>query len=303
MDDVVIEGSEVRATSPEGQVATMPLQALVDYIAPAGSDVDAVVLPDGVKVVQRRGPVTVWVFEAAPRVYSFRWIRGDSPARHGKGTTYREVSIALPYLVVIAVFEPDGPHAVQLSRRNECFFRVKPFTGLDDELFYPALLNCSKFRQPQGRPLSWICTAKLARRGFASEADTPKRMRLGFRALLHCLLESGFNYSSEDNEGSSWFTESSKADRRISTVERWEQATRENPLFVLDVPWLPTKMSLGGVVERIFGNTRSHRRKITCARDIARLVFNHNRPRRWPLPFPHTPAFLAHIEGLTDESL
>ena len=35
---------------------------------------------------------------------------------------------------------------------------------------------------------------------------------------------------------------------------RWEKATQEDTLFVLDVPWLSTGMSLGQVAERIFRN-------------------------------------------------
>jgi hypothetical protein len=91
---------------------------------------------------------------------------------------------------------------------------------------------------------------------------------------MHCLLETGFNYSSERHEGASWFGESARVDRRVSTVESWEAATAKEPLFVLDVPWLKTGLSVRQVVERIFKNHRAPRSAAASAGDLARLVFN-----------------------------
>jgi len=272
---LTIQGATIRATSPEGQVATMGLQRLAELLARQGMSTCGTVLPDGVKLLESRGPVSVWVHESPPRVYSFKWIAGDSAAPFGQGTKYRIVRIALPYLIVLVVFEPHGRGAQQLSGRNECFFRVAPLSSGDDELLFPALLNCSKFTPPHGKPLSWICTAQMNRAAIAREPDTPKRLRAGFHALLQCLLETGFNYSSEHHEGASWFTESARVDPRIASVEAWEKATEHDPLFVLDVPWLKTGLGLRQVLDRIFLHSRAHDVPFATARDAARLVFNH----------------------------
>jgi hypothetical protein len=136
------------------------------------------------------------------------------------------------------------------------------------------MLNCSKFKVQEGNPLSWLCTQYLDR-SFESEPDTARRKLLAFQQLRFCLLESGFNYSSEHNEGSSWYTESLSVDPRIATVEEWEKATAEDPMFVLDVPWLPTGFTGGQVADRIFDLHRARQPKFESAGDLARLVFNH----------------------------
>jgi hypothetical protein len=225
------------------------------------------------------------VYERSPQVYSFKWIARDSPVPFGSGTKYRTVRIALPYLVVLAVFELGKRNVIQLSGRNECFFRRHPLKSTGDELFYPALLNCSKFDPPEGRPLSWICTAKLDYKQLSKKPDNNTRMQTSLHALLHTLLETGYNRSSDYHEASSWFTESTGVDPRISTIENWEKATAKDPLFVLDVPWLSTGLTLEQVIERIFKNSDARRPGISSAADIRRILFNYGDSGTADLPF------------------
>jgi hypothetical protein len=285
-ENVVIRGREVLAISPEGQAASMSLEKLIKILTGFNTRVNTdCILPDGIKLIASRGPVTIWVYERAAQVYSLKWITEDSPKPYGRGTTYRTVRISLPYLVVLAVFIPGRANRTQLSGYNECFFRQAPLRSPDDELFYPALLNCSKFDPQKGRPLSWICTAKLDYRSLSKEPDDNRRMRISLRALLHTLLEAGYNRSSEHHEESSWFTESAAADPRISTIENWEKATAEDPLFVLDVPWLKTGRTLEQIIERIFSNLGAMRPQFSSATDIKRLLFNHGIPHIDDIPF------------------
>lgn len=276
MATVTIKDNMVKAVSPEGQTASMRVADLVEKLAPARMDTGGIVLPDGVKSVLSHGPFTIWVHQTPPCVFQFKWIASDSPARFGKGTRYRTVKLALPYLVTLAVFGPGEDNQAQLTAANECFFRNDPLNSLDDELHYPALLNCSRFTPPDGRPLAWICTQYLDRNLFIHEANVNKRLRVAFRALMHCLLETGFNYSSEHHEGSSWYNESTGVDPRIATVEKWQAATEKDALFVLEVPWLKTGLSVRQVAERIFKNLKAHQAAYKSADDLARLVFNHN---------------------------
>ncbi|OHB79508.1 MAG: hypothetical protein A2W31_08490 [Planctomycetes bacterium RBG_16_64_10] len=270
---ITIEGQTVRAVSPEGQTASMPLSELLNQSTEPPPDSGGVILCNGIRLIYSRGPMTIVVHETPPRVHLFDWIAKHSPARHGPRTCYRPVRIALPYLIVIAMFEQ-----YRLGRRNECFFRVEPLSdqnGEDSPLLYPALLNCSKFSPPDGKPLSWICTAEMDRSVWAQRGDRNQRLRAGLRALLHCLLETGFNYSSEDHEGSSWFTESRRVDPRVATVEDWMAATEQDPLFVLSVPWLKTGMSIRQVVDRIFINHGLPRDRPVSNADLARRIFNY----------------------------
>ena len=284
--NVIIRGREVLAVSPEGRSAGMKLEKFIEILSDFnGRAHTGCVLPDGIKLTVSRGSLTIWVYERAPQVYSFKWIAEDSPKPFGRGTRYRTVKIALPYLVVLAVFEPGIRNRIQLSGYNECYFRRRPLKSTADTLCYPALLNCSKFDPPDGRPLSWICTAKLDYRRISKEPDNNKRMQTALGALLHTLLETGYNRSSDYHEESSWFAESTGVDPRISTIENWEKATAEDPLFVLDVPWLSTGLTLEQVIERIFNNLGARRPKISSATDIKRILFNYSDSAKAGLPF------------------
>jgi hypothetical protein len=272
MSTVILDGNVVRATSPEGVVAEMTIAELVRSLAPRRIDTAGVVMPDGTKLVYSNGRTTILVHETPPQPRNLMWIANKSKRRWG-GAQYRQVRIALPYLIVMAVYS-DGI----VSDMNECFFRTAPIESENDEVFYPALLNCSRFRAHEGHPLSWICTQNLDRSGMLAEADPQKRYRVGLGALMRCLLETGFNFSSEDHEGDSWFSQSTKIDPRLETIEKWEQATSEcGPLFVLDIPWIKTGMSVRQVVDRIFHNMGAAAHSVGSVEDIARLLFNQAR--------------------------
>jgi len=273
METITIKDRNVVAVSPEGQTAQMSLQELIAKLAPRRMDTNGAILPDGVKAAFSQGPYTIWVHQTPPRIWHMKWIKADSPAPYGPGATYRNVRIALPYLIVLAVFQADG----RLTRFNECFFRSEPLNSPGDELYYPALLNCSEFHEQRGNPLSWICTQHVKPDVVLKETSVCKRMQMGLKILLHCLVETGFNRSSEHHEKSSWYSNSVGVDPRIATVEKWEEASLHDPLFVLDVPWLKTNHTLQQLVERIFTNRGAAAAAPATAADIARIIFNQAR--------------------------
>jgi len=277
---VTIEGKKVSATLPEGQVATMELSAFIEKLMPEPMGTGGMVLPDGVKASIPRDRARILVHETPPAVHNLRWIADDSTRKFGEGTKYRTVKVSLPYVIVLAVYTPGADGKPMLSHVNEAYFRTAPLTDLSDELYYPALLNCSRFEPPEGHPLSWICTQHLDLKGLLREPDAGKRMWLAFKALLSCLFATGFNYSSEHHEASSWYTESTRVVEDISPIERWEEKSSRDPLFVLDQPWLPTGLSVNQVLERIFGNLNQSRKAIASARDVAGLIFSSQRGRR-----------------------
>jgi hypothetical protein len=267
-DRVVIEGISARAVSPEGKEASMNLASLFAAAAPRMIDTCGLILPRGTLLVSSRGPWTIVVNETPPLVFRLRWIDEKSRARYGPGTRYAQIRIALPYVIIVAVF-----HNGVLSHANECFFRTEPITCESDLLSYPALLNCSRFEPQDGKPLAWICTQNLDPQTLA-EKPLNERTRVGFQALRHCLFETGFNESSEFHEGSSWYTESKRVDQRIGSMQAWEKATEKDALFVLEVPWLPTGLSVAQVVERIFRNQHAAAKSVATAGDVARIIFN-----------------------------
>ena len=279
-EQLVIEDRRVTAILPEGQQDTMVLDAFISKAFPPAVSTGDMILPDGVKTALSRGPVTVYVHQTPPRVHRLTWIRSDSPRPYGPGTTYRTVSLSLPYLIVLAVYVPGEDGKPMLSGSNEAFFRNESLRSLDDELHFPGLLNCSRFKGDDGqlradKPLSWICTQHLNREPLLLEQDMGKRMRMGFKELMKCMLETGFNYSSEHHEGSSWYTESAKKIDAINPVEKWEERSREEPLFALSQDWLPTGKTLRQMIERIFNTCNAPAVSVQSSKDLARVVFNY----------------------------
>ncbi len=275
IDQIAIAGAEVTATSPEGKTASMPLEEFTAKIAPRKMDTSGVILPSGIVAMKTEGPVTIWAHQTPPCVFRFKWIARDSPAPFGSEATYRTVRIGLPYLLTFVAFIGEAGQ-ITLSKNNECFFRNGPVESEDDELFYPALLNCSKIALPDGGFRSWICTQHLVRSHFDREKEPGKRARAAFKELMRCLLETGFNLSSEVHEGKSFFGESKACDPRIATVEDWEKATEQDPLFVLDVPWLKTGLNVRQMMDRIIQYHRAGRVPASSA-SLAKIVYSHKK--------------------------
>src|SRR5689334_8465504 len=115
MDTVTIEDKEVRVTTPEGKTIIMPLDRFLARIAPPRIDTASFVLPDGVKAGFSSGATTILAYEAPPRVYALRWLCNDSPAPFGQEARYRTVRLALPYVVVLAVFASGADGQMMLT--------------------------------------------------------------------------------------------------------------------------------------------------------------------------------------------
>jgi hypothetical protein len=279
-ETVVVQGDCAVATLPEGTRCEMKVSELIRQLAPTVPDTCGAVLPDGTKcALPTRGGV-VLVHQTPPQVYGFRWIARDSQAEFGPGTRYRTVRLSLPYVIVLAVFAIPKRGVPVLSERNECYFSNSPLEtlGLDTPLGYPALLNCSKIGigDGGGLPLSWICTQYLPKPETRGHRSLDASFREGLGALLRHLFESGFNRSSEHHEGESGFSASVKAkiDPRIASVEAWEEATREDPLFAIEVPWLPVGKTLREITARGGKPGRGRGKSFGTAADLVRLIFN-----------------------------
>jgi hypothetical protein len=280
---ITIEGEQVRARAAEGVEAEMTVAKFVDGLRSDHPDGRGLVWPEGTQCLEPTAAGFMLVHQSPPGLQGLRWIAPDSPNDFGPGTQYRDVRVALPYMIVIALFERTRRGRVQLSGRNECFFSLRPLglSGMDTPLLFPALLNCSRFPAGRGHPLSWICTQHLPREEYALRPTLARAVHDGLDALLRHLLGGGFNLSSEHHELSSWFTETVKAgvDPRLASIEAWEAASAEDPHFVFDVPWLETGKTLVDVISHV----REHHGRggtVSCANDLARIVMNQRRSTR-----------------------
>lgn len=260
-DACVLQGEEERVSN------SMSLAKLAQRMGPGLSTGNSVI-PNGVRAILSQGNQTLMIWERPPHVASLSWIRHDSPVPYGPGTTYRQVRISLPYLLIVASLTRNGSSVELNTNSNECFFRNEPLRSLDDELLYPALLNCSVMKG-SGDPLAWICTQYLKKKTQLADPFAN-----GLEAVRYCLLETSFNLSSEHHEGNSWFGASKKVIPKIETVEKWEQSTNKDPLFATGVPWLPTQHSVKDFAARTFKRLNAADTGVKTADDVARIILN-----------------------------
>jgi hypothetical protein len=281
---VTIRGRHVEARRPEGATARQELSKFLQELAPPVMNTCGAVLPDGVRMIIPAGKMTILVWELDPQVHRVRWIRKDSQVPFmmpGREVSYQFRQLALPYLVIVAVFVRGPSGRLVLSGRNEAYFRTEPIKSGDDPLLFPALLNISKFPASVAakQPLAWICTQHTNLRALAKEPDFNQRIRKSLHALRSTILEAGFNYSSEHHELTSYWSLSADRIQEVADLDRWEECSRRDPLFVLNVAWLPAtlgrkKLTVHGLVDRIIDQNGSDVKPVATVEDLARLVFN-----------------------------
>src|ERR1041384_228713 len=101
--ELYIDSDPLYVVTPEGKSGSMRLEEFFERVRAPAVDLTRVIPPRG--VIQRaEGNAVIWIYQRDPQLYNFKWIAPDSAAPYGRGTKYREVTLALPYLVVFAVF-------------------------------------------------------------------------------------------------------------------------------------------------------------------------------------------------------
>lgn len=233
----IIEISGSEALLKRGPSTVMKV-LLADFIRAVAQQQDMSALPDGsplpdsVRFVQRRGSSTVLVMELPPQIRQVRWLSTSSPSPYGPGSKYEPTTLAFPYLVIFVLFSGGN-----LTGYQQLFYRTEPIGSANDPLFLPNLLNVA-----EGYGLkTWLCLANM---NVAEVASLPWNKKV-CRILEH-FWEAGFNQSSEYHEGNSYWRKMTEArlDARISSIESWQQATQEDPLFMLKVPWKPSGLTV-----------------------------------------------------------
>jgi hypothetical protein len=276
---LVIEDDVVTVTTPEKQELSMPLADWLAAVDRPQFDEGACPLPPGVVAFKPLRDGVILVHEREPSVRRLRWLADDSPAPYGSEAVYREVSLAMPYVLVLAVFRRGGDGLYRLTSDSEAFFRTAPVDSLEAPLQFPALLNCSSVEDEPSKPRSWLCVQHLRAGRAMAGADDAARLRLGLAELMRHFWEAGFNQSSERHEGSSWYAETVKAqvDPRLTSLGAWERATAEDPNFVLDVPWLDAGHTLGEMLDRVARRLGLLELAPVSVTDLARPVLRHHR--------------------------
>ena len=236
--DITIEiaGNRVACRQDRVEALTAPLE---DFLAGLARQWDYSCLPepipDGVRYVRSRGDGMVLVLEEKPKVRTVQWLTEASPADFGKGAIYRPARLAFPFIVIAVAFRGGALTGVQ-----ECWYRTRPLETLADELLLPNLYNVSVDSYDQQ---CWLCLANL-------KADLSRMTWNQKVAAIHShLWGGGWNRSSEVHEGKSYWSIMQSIDSRVGSVAAWEQASRADPLFPLQVSWKTSGKKVGQAVE------------------------------------------------------
>jgi len=285
-DRLVVEGARVRVDLPGSSPMTTPLADLLETVRHHGvRGLDEEPLADSVRWRVECGALTVFILELKPMLRAVTWIDPKSEIPFGEEATYRTFRLETPFVVLKVPFFKR-----RLVHMCELFYRTAPLQRLDDPLFWPNLLNVSPASYGC---TAWLCTQKLGHPLGPGGLGLPPALRRASRpggvvdqldAVVTHLWNGGFNRSSEEHEGSSAFEKSVKerVDRRLGCVERWEQASLEEPGFTLGVDWKPTGLTVRTLIEKQLGAVREARPLDTAAELVSALLGRNRTKTRQP---------------------
>jgi hypothetical protein len=220
-----IAGDRVHALQGRKTLFESPLAEFLDRLARRGERSPAcALLPRGLRMLVERGDAAGVALEVPAHARTVRWIADDSPASFGADARYEECFLAFPYVVLLVVFQGGA-----LTGFQQLYYRTRPLRiGGDDELLLPNLYNvATAYRQR-----CWVCLQHLRHAGTGSWPELAE-------AVCEHVFRAAFNRSADEHEGNSYWARMRDVDPRVASVAAWEEATRVDPWFALDVAWRP----------------------------------------------------------------
>ena len=190
------------------------------------------VLPHGTRYILKHGKASIVVVEEPPQVRTLHFtgyfLREDTHRlkRHKVSSLrYGSMRLALPYTVFMFMFSENSLHSMMLFYRNE------PIRSLEDEMYLSNLPNtwCDGF----------VCHGF---RGCLKGSISEK-----VETVLSHFWQSVFNTDLMQQN----YKPMTKRDKRFRDIWRWEKASAENPLFVLNVDWIPADLSLNSAIRKL----------------------------------------------------
>lgn len=190
--------------------------------------------PEGTKFYLSSGELSVVVVEQKPQVRTVFFDEGflreeggihgfriDSLSEQVEG--YRGLQLAFPYVVFL----------VRLWRGEYdslfVFFSKKPLSSLDEQIFLPNLPNTDY----NGH----VCLGMGEPEGFTVSTRVQE--------IITHFWQSQFNNDMRERN----YDRSVRCDDRVQNVARWQEESREDPSFILDVDWNPAPTILRRFVQ------------------------------------------------------
>jgi hypothetical protein len=183
------------------------------------------VLPPGTRWLCQRQDLMLLVVEQLPQGRTLR----VSAGKKGGGEEYHSFRVAFPYIVYVLTFYREGFEEMKM------FYRVAPLAALDDTLYHTNLPNVRGEPGHYGSQRVCLRYRPEMLEGVPLAAATP--------ALIDFFWSTGFN----QDIAASAFERGQELDPRLASFASWEAASRDNPLFPLEVNWEPAGRNLPGL--------------------------------------------------------
>jgi len=263
---ITITKETAKTVTLELRDKAMPLAKFISAITPPKLDY---VLPNGVKMVVQHGKGFMVVYEIPPGAHSLKWQERIEHKGEDDSFAYKKRHLALPYVILLVPFYFDGygilvPHTSAI----ECYYRNKPLSDPDDELFYPALLNCGLWPNHSVELPSWICMSRLMLGTKLDGQDNARRLWITIGAVRNHFFGATFNWEWAHQ----WmdYCKWEHADKRITNIDRWEQESKKDPSFILKVKWMPAIRNLRQTIDHTLTGLFPH-----IPRVLQNIIINH----------------------------
>lgn len=254
--EISIVGDHVILRDGEGAALEAPLSRMLEEMMRAGGDrqPSCPVLPAGVRRwIDRRDLVAVAV-ELPPQARMVRWLADGSRLPYGHRAVYERYFLSFPYVELLLVLRRGA-----LTGYQQLYYRTASIEH-GEELLLPNLYNVAEGYGQR----CWLCLVNLR--------DVT---RLAWPAKISAVVEhvfgAAFNQSSEVHEGNSYWSAMRKLDPRVASPEAWQEATRNNPRFALEVAWRPADTTVSVELETMLDRIEPAARLRTAA-DLTNIV-------------------------------
>jgi len=185
------------------------------------SDESPYILPPSAVIAYTKGIRTVVVVEQKPQVRTM----GFTPDLVGQRSRGKAVStsnqayrfrLSFPYVYFFVAF--DGKKFAY----HEIYFRNKPLTSAREHVYNPPLPNIHKDKK-NFRPM---CMGE----GFRNDVKAESQVSRACEEVISEFWQRPFN----EHLGNGIL---SSTDNRVSNYSKWQEATKEDPMFILTVKW------------------------------------------------------------------
>jgi hypothetical protein len=253
-DKIIITGDEMLlqevSRGEEVRVARRaPVNAVLRYVARVMPP-PLPILPPGTRWVCRRKDLLNVVVEHPPQCRTLRVSSGKKGA-----DDYQPFQLAFPYIVYVLTFYRDDFEEMKM------FFRNHTLNSLNDILYHTNLPNV------RGEPGHYGSQRVCLR--YRPEMLEGVPLAEAVPALIEFFWSTGFN----QDIANSAFERAQTLDPRFAGFAAWEAASRENPLFPLELDWEPADRDLLGLWAeclKLHGETDE---PISSAEELASILY------------------------------